>query len=109
MKAGGSHERAQLDKLQTEIGFDDPVNVQFTSGTTGKPKAATLTHFACNNSCIATSGRMGFLNEVNIYYSTGQLQNFINWISRTSLIYADLYHYTISNDINSAIITIQVT
>jgi len=24
--------------------FDDPINIQFTSGTTGQPKAATLTH-----------------------------------------------------------------
>ncbi|CAG2102123.1 unnamed protein product [Medioppia subpectinata] len=26
------------------IQFDDPINIQFTSGTTGSPKAATLTH-----------------------------------------------------------------
>ncbi|CAG2108823.1 unnamed protein product [Medioppia subpectinata] len=26
------------------IQFDDPINIQFTSGTTGNPKAATLTH-----------------------------------------------------------------
>ncbi|MDH3712824.1 MAG: AMP-binding protein [Gammaproteobacteria bacterium] len=34
----------RLSALETELQFDDPVNIQFTSGTTGKPKAATLTH-----------------------------------------------------------------
>jgi len=36
--------RERLAELQAELQFDDPINIQFTSGTTGNPKGATLTH-----------------------------------------------------------------
>jgi fatty-acyl-CoA synthase len=43
---GGDGERERLRELKRELRPDDAINIQFTSGTTGTPKGATLTH--CN-------------------------------------------------------------
>ena len=43
-RMGGARHREQLAALGKSLQFDDAVNIQFTSGTTGSPKGVTLTH-----------------------------------------------------------------
>jgi len=43
-KAGDEAAGRRMIELADKLQFDEPINIQFTSGTTGAPKAATLSH-----------------------------------------------------------------
>jgi fatty-acyl-CoA synthase len=51
-----AEDRTRVAAIAAQLDFDEPINIQFTSGTTGAPKAATLTHHnIVNNAAIAAS------------------------------------------------------
>ena len=51
---------ATLEETAAGLDPDDPVNIQFTSGTTGSPKAATLTHHNIVNNASLSAGILRF-------------------------------------------------
>ena len=53
-------ERMALQQLGDRLQFDDAINIQFTSGTTGSPKGATLSHHNILNNAFFTGQAMGF-------------------------------------------------
>ena len=57
---GGDAERRRLAALAETLQFDEPINIQFTSGTTGFPKGATLTHHNILNNGFFIARAMKF-------------------------------------------------
>lgn len=60
MKMANPAEVKAVQDNQKNIGFDDPINIQFTSGTTGLPKGATLTHHNILNNARCIGFRLNF-------------------------------------------------
>jgi fatty-acyl-CoA synthase len=55
---GADH--TEIRARMEELDFDDPINIQYTSGTTGSPKGATLTHHNILNNALLLSGVLGY-------------------------------------------------
>jgi fatty-acyl-CoA synthase len=54
---------ARLDAALLALDIDDPINIQYTSGTTGFPKAVVLTHHNILNNAFFTARAMHFREQ----------------------------------------------
>lgn len=53
----------KLQSYEAKVQFDDPVNIQYTSGTTGNPKGVTLTHHNILNNAYFIGVRMNYTDK----------------------------------------------
>lgn len=60
MTQGAAFDAADLDAITDTLSNTDPINIQFTSGTTGSPKGACLTHRNILNNAANVTAAMRF-------------------------------------------------
>ena len=85
---GRDTEKLKLIEIDKNLTPDDPINIQFTSGTTGKPKGATLSHYNIVNNANLITDRIN-LTEIDrlaipvpLYHCFGMVMGVLGAVSK---------------------------
>ncbi|MBF8652106.1 AMP-binding protein [Pseudomonas putida] len=91
---GMSISREACTARQNSLHFDQPVNIQYTSGTTGAPKGATLSHYNILNNGFMVGASLGLTAHdrmvipVPLYHCFGMVMGNLGCITHgTTMIY----------------------
>ncbi|XP_029365177.1 acyl-CoA synthetase family member 2, mitochondrial-like isoform X1 [Echeneis naucrates] len=106
MQAGESRHHKELMDLQSKLSFDEPINIQFTSGTTGSPKGATLSHHNIVNNAYFFGLRIGYESRpqvriclpVPMYHCFGSVLGGMNMaVHGVTLVFPSSAYSTVAN------------
>jgi fatty-acyl-CoA synthase len=96
LKRAGEVSAEALATRQASLGFDDPINIQYTSGTTGFPKGATLSHHNILNNGYFVARLMNFSHRdrlvipVPLYHCFGMVMGNLGCVSHgATMIYPE--------------------
>lgn len=80
-------EHSELLHIQQQLHFNDPINIQYTSGTTGSPKGVTLSHYNILNNGFFVTENLHFSHSdrlvipVPLYHCFGMVMGNIGCVS----------------------------
>lgn len=89
---GESGDSCDLEAIAASLHYDDPINIQFTSGTTGSPKGATLTHMNIVNNARFVTDRIHFTEKdrlclpVPLYHCFGMAMGTLGCVTKGAAI-----------------------
>lgn len=85
---GGPAQQLRLSQIDSALSPDDAINVQFTSGTTGSPKGATLSHYNIVNNARYVTDRIHLTETdrlaipVPLYHCFGMVMGVLGAVSK---------------------------
>jgi fatty-acyl-CoA synthase len=85
---GGPIHKKQLSEIEQKLKPDDAINIQFTSGTTGQPKGATLSHYNIVNNARLVTDRINLTENdrlaipVPLYHCFGMVMGVLGAVSK---------------------------
>lgn len=87
-KLGGPAQLLRLQEIDSTLSPDDAINIQFTSGTTGMPKGATLSHYNIINNARYVTDRINLTETdrlavpVPLYHCFGMVMGVLGAVSK---------------------------